>query len=47
MIEIGPADGYYGDNKHGDGVAGRGMLVGAATGKTLDDLVGGKLSSMG
>jgi general stress protein 26 len=41
VIEVVPTDGYYWDNKHGDAVAGIKMLIGAATGKTLDDSIEG------
>ena len=44
VIEIVPTGGYYWDNKHGDTVAGLKMLVGAATGTTLDDSIEGRLS---
>lgn len=47
VIEVMPTDGYYWDNKHGDTVAGIKMLVGAATGKTLDDSIEGRLSVAG
>jgi len=39
MVE--PTDGYYWDNKHGNTIAGIKMLLGAATGKTLDDSIEG------
>ncbi|MBC7841593.1 MAG: pyridoxamine 5'-phosphate oxidase family protein [Gemmatimonadaceae bacterium] len=40
-IKVAPSDGYYWDNKHGDAVAGIKMLVGAATGRTMDDSIEG------
>ena len=43
IIEVTPASGYYWDNKHGNMVAGAKMLVGAATGKTLDDSIEGRV----
>lgn len=43
VIEVTPTTGYYWDNKHGNLVAGAKMLVGAATGKTLDDSIEGRL----
>lgn len=44
VIEVIPADGYYWDTKHGMAVAGIKMLIGAATGRTLDDSVEGRLA---
>lgn len=44
VIEVQTKDGYYWDNKHGNTVAFAKMLVGAATGKTLDDSIEGKVS---
>jgi len=44
VIQVTPTDGYYWDNKHGNAVAGIKMLIGAATGKTLDDSIEGSLS---
>lgn len=41
VLMVEPKDGYYWDNKHGDTVAGIKMLIGAATGKTLDDSIEG------
>jgi len=41
VLMVEPVDGYYWDNKHGDTVAGIKMLIGAATGKTLDDSIEG------
>jgi general stress protein 26 len=43
IIEVTPTSGYYWDNKHGNMVAGVKMLVGAATGKTLDDSIEGRV----
>ncbi len=42
-IGVTPTDGYYWDNKHGAAVAGVKMLIGAATGTTLDDSIEGKV----
>lgn len=44
VIKVVPEVGYYWDNKHGNMVAGVKMLVGAMTGKTLDDSIEGRLS---
>ena len=43
LIKVQPAEGYYWDNKHGNLVAGVKMLLGMATGQTLDDSIEGKL----
>ena len=43
VIKVTPNEGYYWDTKHGMAVAGIKMLIGAATGKTLDDSIEGKL----
>ena len=43
VVKVRPGDGYYWDNKHGDAIAGIKMMVGAVTGKTLDDSIEGKL----
>lgn len=43
LLRIEPAEGYYWDNKNGNLVAGVKMLLGMATGKTLDDSIEGKL----
>lgn len=43
VIKVTPTQGYYWDNKHGNAVAGAKMLIGAATGKTLDDSIEGTL----
>ncbi len=44
VIEVVPTAGYYWDNKHGNMVAGVKMMFGAATGKTLDDSIEGRVS---
>jgi general stress protein 26 len=41
VIQVTPTDGYYWDTKHGNFIAGIKILIGAATGKTLDDSVEG------
>lgn len=43
VLQVRPTGGYYWDNKHGNLVAGVKMLIGAMTGKTLDDSIEGKL----
>jgi general stress protein 26 len=43
IIEVTPTGGYYWDNKHGNMVAGVKMMIGAATGKTLDDSIEGRV----
>lgn len=43
VIRVTPDGGYYWDRKSGNLVAGLKMLVGAATGRTLDDTVEGHL----
>lgn len=43
VIKVAPSEGYYWDTKHGTFVAGVKMLIGAVTGKTLDDSIEGKL----
>lgn len=43
VVQVTPTRGYYWDNKHGNVVAGVKMLLGAATGKTLDDSIEGKI----
>ena len=43
VIKVTPVEGYYWDTKHGTAVAGVKMLIGAATGKTLDDSVQGEV----
>lgn len=42
-IRVETIEGYYWDNKHGNTVAFAKMLIGAATGKTLDDSIEGKV----
>ncbi len=44
VIAVSPQTGYYWGTKHGKAVAGIKMLIGAATGKTLDDSIEGTLS---
>ncbi|TLD68870.1 general stress protein [Phragmitibacter flavus] len=44
VIKFQPFEGYYWDTKHGTLVAGIKMLIGAATGKTLDDSIEGRLT---
>lgn len=43
VIRVTPTDGYYWDTKHGRMIAFVKMIVGAATGKTLDDSIEGTL----
>ncbi|HEY0195173.1 MAG TPA: pyridoxamine 5'-phosphate oxidase family protein, partial [Kofleriaceae bacterium] len=43
VISVAPTDGYYWDTKHGRPVAFAKMVIGAVTGKTLDDSIEGKL----
>jgi len=43
VIKVIPESGYYWDTKHSEPVALVKMLVGAATGKTLDDSIEGKI----
>ncbi|MBE7170869.1 MAG: pyridoxamine 5'-phosphate oxidase family protein [Williamsia sp.] len=43
VIKVTPQDGYYWDTKHGQIVSFAKQLVGAVTGKTLDDSIEGKL----
>ncbi|HWL73228.1 MAG TPA: pyridoxamine 5'-phosphate oxidase family protein [Burkholderiaceae bacterium] len=43
VIAVTPSGGYYWDNKHGKAIAGIKMLIGAATGTTLDDSIEGTL----
>lgn len=45
IIKFFPKEGYYWDTKHGSVVAGIKMLIGAATGKTLDDSIEGSLKN--
>jgi general stress protein 26 len=44
VVKVVPQRGYYWDNKHGMVVAGAKMVVGAITGKTLDDSIEGTLT---
>lgn len=44
VIKVAPHSGYYWDTKHGNMVAGVKILLGALTGKTLDDSIEGKLT---
>jgi general stress protein 26 len=43
VIKVTPSEGYYWDTKHGIVIAGMKILIGAATGKTLDDSIEGNL----
>jgi general stress protein 26 len=43
VLEFTPRDGYYWDTKHGMLVASVKMLIGAATGQTLDDSIEGRI----
>ena len=43
VIKVTPEEGYYWDTKHGKAIAFLKMLAGAATGKTMDDSIEGKL----
>jgi general stress protein 26 len=43
VIKVEPEDGYYWDTKHGSMVAFAKIIVGAITGKTMDDSIEGKL----
>ena len=43
VIKVIPEEGYYWDTKHGKAIAFLKMLAGAATGKTMDDSIEGKL----
>jgi general stress protein 26 len=44
VIKVTPEEGYYWDTKHGMAVSAIKMLIGAATGKTLDDSIEGRLT---
>jgi general stress protein 26 len=44
VIKFIPEEGYYWDTKHGRAIAFLKMMVGAATGKTMDDSIEGKLT---
>jgi general stress protein 26 len=43
IIKFTTKEGYYWDTKHGNLIAGIKMLIGAATGQTLDDSIQGQL----
>lgn len=43
VIKVMPTEGYYWDTKHGMVVSSIKMLIGAATGKTIDDSIQGEL----
>jgi general stress protein 26 len=43
VIKVTPDHGYYWDNKHGNLVAGVKMMLGAMTGKTMDDSIEGRV----
>ena len=43
VIRVAPSDGYYWDTKHNRAIVFAKMIVGALTGKTLDDSIEGKL----
>ncbi|WP_018343764.1 pyridoxamine 5'-phosphate oxidase family protein [Cytophaga aurantiaca] len=45
IIKFIPAHGYYWDTKHGNFIAGIKILIGAATGITLDDSIQGELQN--
>ena len=44
VIKVAPSEGYYWDTKHVNAVAGIKMLIGAATGRTMDDSIEGTLT---
>lgn len=44
VIQFIPNEGYYWDTKHSMAVAGIKMLLGAATGRTLDDSIEGRIT---
>jgi general stress protein 26 len=44
VIQVTPEEGYYWDNKHGNLVAGVKMMIGAMSGKTLDDSIEGRVT---
>jgi general stress protein 26 len=44
VIKVTPEDGYYWDNKHGQAVAFVKIIVGALTGRTMDDSITGKIA---
>jgi hypothetical protein len=41
VIQVAPSGGYYWDTKHGKAVAALKIMIGAMTGKTIDDSVEG------
>ena len=43
VVRVAPSEGYYWDTKHNHAIAFAKMVVGAITGKTLDDSIEGKL----
>jgi general stress protein 26 len=43
VLQVIPSEGYYWDTKHGDFIAGIKMMIGAISGKTLDDSIEGRL----
>ena len=43
VIKVTPIEGYYWDTKHGMAMAGIKMVIGAITGKTMDDSIEGKV----
>ena len=46
VIRVVPEQGYYWDNKHGNMVAGIKMIIGAMSGKTLDDSIEGEVATL-
>jgi general stress protein 26 len=44
VLQFKPQTGYYWDTKHGNAIAGIKMLIGAISGKTLDDSIEGKIN---
>ena len=44
VIKVVPDQGHYWDNKHGNMVAGIKMMIGAISGKTLDDSIQGEVA---
>lgn len=44
FIKVAPSHDCYWDSKHGNAAAGIKMLIGATTGKTLDDSIEGKIT---
>lgn len=43
VIKVTPTDGYYWDTKHGEAIAFAKIIIGAMSGKTLDDSIEGKV----